>query len=568
MNPSRLKSLLVLVASVAVLAACGGGREPAAESGTPGATPVASSGQVGAGKAVPAVSYYAAARFAEQASFGPTPELIAEIRSKGYERWIDEQFALPPSQIDVTPFLGFPDNIPSEQWTLYRRQFPQLAVAARDQLRLRVTWSLSQFLTISDRKNDIVGVMYWINMLQQRGLGSYDDLLYQISVHPTMGHFLDNNQNRPKHPTMCPHNAPNENYARELMQLFTIGVNELNEDGTPVKDARGRFIETYSQRDVEELARVLTGWQNDPNPPNRPGRNWGNWGKPMVPTGNGPCEKDSGAKTVLGRSFPAGQTQAQDLQGAIDLLMSHKNIAPFVATRLIQNLVKSNPSPAYVARIAAKFRNNGAGVRGDMRALVKAILLDPEARIGDDPAQARSDSGKFKEPFLFGTALWRGMGCKSMPRTEWGDLPFSNTQRPFSPDSVFSFYAPTDRAPGSNLLAPEQRLATSTELRDRTSIAFWSLPWDRATGRRDTSLLRQAGCDIDGLVQAFANSPGAYADWLSSRYFRGAMPPTLRTNIAQIMQLEWPPYDRDDPASGAATMLGYALLTPYFGVSK
>lgn len=567
MNPSRLKILPVLVLA-AVLAACGGGRDTASDATTTTAPPVASSGQVATGKTALPVSYYAAARFAEQASFGPTPELVSEIRSKGFERWIDDQFALPASQIDVTPFLGFPDSIPPEQWNLYRRQFPQLAVAAPDQLRLRVTWSLSQFITVSDRKSDIVGVMYWINMLQQRGLGSYGDLLYQVSVHPTMGQFLDNNQNRPKHPTMCPHNAPNENYARELMQLFTIGVNELNDDGTPVKDARGRFVETYSQRDVEELARVLTGWQHDPNPPSRPSRNWGNWGKSMVPTGSGACEKDSGAKTVMGRGFPAGQTQAQDLQGAIDLLMGHKNIAPFVATRMIQHLVKSNPSPAYVARIAAKFRNNGSGARGDMRAVVKAILLDPEARIGDDPAQARSDSGKFKEPFLFGTALWRGMGCRSVPMTEWGDVPVSNAQRPFSPESVFSFYAPTDRAPGSNLLAPEQRLVTSSELRDRTSLAFWALPWTQASGRRDTSLLKQAGCEIDSLVQAFSHSPGAYSDWLSFRYFRGAMPPTLRTNIAQIMQLEWPPYDRNDPVSGTFNMLGYALLTPYFGVSK
>lgn len=566
MNPSLCMRAAALV-SAALLASCGGGQDYAAGQSS-SAIPTASSGQVGAGKAVPTISYYAAARFAEQATFGPTAEVIADIRSKGFDRWIDDQFALPPSQIDLAPFLGFPDPIPQAQSNLYGRQFPQLAVGAADQLRLRVTWSLSQFITVSDRKGDMVGAMYWINMLQQRGLGRYDDLLYQVSIHPMMGQYLDNNQNRPKHPTMCPHNAPNENYARELMQLFTIGVHELNEDGTPVKDSRGRFVETYSQRDVEELARVLTGWQHDPVPSNRPNRNWANWGKPMVPTGSGPCEKDSGAKTVMGRSFAAGQTQLQDLQGAIDLLMGHKNIAPFVATRMIQNLVKSNPSPAYVKRISAKFVNNGSGARGDMRAVVKAILLDPEARVGDNPAEARSDNGKFREPFLFGMALWRGLGCKSIPQTEWGGTPVSNIQRPFSPESVFSFYAPTDRAPGSNLLAPEQRLATSSELRDRTSIAFWPLRWNQATGRRDTSLMTEAGCDIDGMINAFRASPGEYADWLSVRYFRGAMPPTLRTNIAQIMQLNNPPYNVDDPVDGAVNMLGYALLTPYFGVSK
>ncbi len=556
-----------------LLAACGGGSTPTAPNAEALVTaePVASSGQVAPPAAAAKVSFYAASRFAEQASFGPTPALVAELQAKGFEKWIDEQQALPFVPIDVAPAeavyaIAQNDQVPQELRDYFVREFLRLAVGGRDQLRLRVMWSLSQFVVAATTKGEGPGHITWANVLYRNAFGPYGTLLREASVDRFMGHYLDNDQNRPKS-AECQHCAPNENYARELMQLFSIGVFKLNADGTPQRDSRGRFVETYTQRDVEELARVLTGWATDNNPPNRPNRNWANWTKPMVPS-TWPPERDAGAKTVMGKFFPAGQATPKDLDDAIEMLMAHQNIAPFVATRMIQHLVKSNPTPAYVSRMTAIFVNNGQGVRGDMKAMVKAILLDAEARAGDSPNTARSDDGKFREPVLHSVAIWRGMGCTAAPITNWGGQPVTGVQTPFNQSSVFSFYAPTDRAPGSNLLAPEQKVLTSGELRDRTGLASWPLRWDNTLQRNDATRLKTAGCLIDDLAASFFKSPAAFSDWLAVRHFRGAMPPTLRSNLSQLMSMQYPPYNKNDPYEGPIRMLNYALLTPYFGVIK
>jgi uncharacterized protein (DUF1800 family) len=556
--PRQPTRATLMAAAALTLAACGGGG-----GGEASAPPVASTGQVAPAGAAAKVSYYAASRFAEQATFGPTPAVIADIQAKGFSAWIDGQLKLAPSVIDLKPYLSYPDPAPDSEGQRYQAEFPRLATSAPDQLRVRVTWSLSQFIVVSSRKVDRIGMLYWMNLLQGKGLGGYGDLLYAVSRSPEMGVFLDNSQNRPKS-AECPHCAPNENYARELMQLFSLGVFKLNADGTPVKDAQGRLVETYTQRDVEQLAAILTGWQFEPEPPNRPNRNWANYGKPMVPS-TWPPERDSGAKLLLGKNFPAGQSQDKDLRDAIALLMAHPNIAPFVATRMIQHLVKSNPTPAYVGRIAAKFNNNGAGVAGDMKAVVKAILLDPEARAGDSPATARTDDGKLREPFLRQAALWRGLECTRFPDNNDGWINPSPNQQPFDAESVFSFYAPTDRAPGSNLLAPEQKLLNAQELQARLGQAS-NFRWDQRNQRHGLDNFNRAGCKVQPLIDAYAKSPRDFSDFLSQRYFRGAMPPTLRTNLEQLIRQ--PQWDVNDASEGALIMLDFALSTPYFGVIK
>lgn len=552
----------VCLAAAGLLSACGGGRDEAATAPSP------SAGQVAAPAAAAKVSHYAAARFAEQAAFGATPALIAELRAKGFERWIDEQMALPFVPIDIAPAeavyaIGQNDRVPDAIWSYPDAEIMRLAMGGPDQLRLRVMWSLSQFIVAARSKGEVPGQLVWINLLYRNAFGKYDDLLREASLNPHMGHYLDNDQNRPKSPE-CQHCAPNENFARELMQLFSIGVFKLNPDGTPQRDARGRFIETYSQRDVEELARALTGWQHDQVPQQRPSRNWGNWSKPMVPS-TWPPERDDARKVVMGRVFPAGQGPHQDLATAISMLMSHQNIAPFVALRMIQNLVKSDPSPAYVERVAAKFRNNGSGTAGDMKAVVKAVLLDPEARRGDDPATARPEDGKFKEPFLHRMATYRGMGCRTALRNDEGYVVQVWTQKPFSSDSVFGYYAPTDRAPGSNLLAPEQRLVNSSELTARLGDLNW-MRWNNQTRTNSLEKYTAAGCNPDEFVAAYNRSPKAFIDLLSERWFRGAMPPTLRSTLEQLIRQ--PQWNTQDPSEGPMRMISYALTTPAFGVSK
>lgn len=565
MNPSdlapsrRARLAWPLALATLLLAACGGAGSP------PGtAEALASSGQV---KAVTAfkVSHYAASRFAEQASFGPTPALVQELRSKGFEKWLDEQFALAPSRVDTAPLEQWhlENEAARPLWAHWTAEVQRLFLAAPDQLRLRVSWSLSQFLVVSTSKVDMAGAASWMNMLQAQGLGDYGELLYQLSIHPAMGYYLDNQQNRPKSDD-CPWCAPNENFARELMQLFSLGVFKLEPDGTPVRNARGGFVETYTQKDVEELARVLTGWNWNPNPPERPGRNWANWMKPMVPS-TWPPERDSGQKAVLGTTFPAGKGADAELRDAIAMLMRHPNIAPFVATRMIQHLVKSNPTPAYVRRVADKFRDNGRGAAGDMKAVVKAVLLDAEARAGDDPTRAQRDDGKIREPVLHRMATYRGLGCTKAFVDGNGDVETVLTQVPFRADSVFSFYAPTDRAPGSNVLAPEQKLMVPPELTGRVGELNWRR-WDSRVQRQTMARYTAAGCQTDALVRAYASSPRAFSDYLSERWFRGAMPPTLRTNMEQMIRQ--PTWDARSPEEGAMVMLGFALATPYFGVVK
>ena len=567
MKFSHWREMVCTIVVALGLAGCGGGSAPVASITSSSTTPL-SAGQVASPSAAPKVTHYAASRFAEQATFGPTPALVAELRAKGFERWIDEQFALPFVPIDVKPAEAFyaltdQEPVPSSIGTYLQREFVRLSLVAPDQLRLRVTWSLSQFVVVNRAANRPTAEVGWVNLLYHHSYGHYGPLLREASTNALMGWFLNNNQNRPKS-AECPHCAPNENFARELMQLFSIGVIKLGPDGTPLRDGRGRLIETYTQADVEELARALTGWKFQPRTEGVPDRGNRSWVMPMVPT-TWPPERDSGRKQLLGRVFPAGQSQDKDLDDIVEMLMAHPNTAPFVALRIIQHLVKSDPSPAYVGRVAAKFRENGSGVRGDMKAVVKAVLLDTEARAGDAPERLRADDGKFREPMLHRMALFRGMGCRASfvfgPEQYW----LVGNQQPFNQDSVFSFYAPTDRAPGSNLLAPEQRLVGAPELTSRLNETN-SLRFNRTTRLNDMQPLRDAGCNVDLFVDAYTRSARDFLDLLSERYFRGAMPPTLRNNMEQMIKA--PNWNSNDMSEGAMRMLAFASSTPYYGVIK
>ncbi len=558
-SPGAWLGRAALVLGVLGLLGCGGGRS--SDPGTP-----MSAGQMAPPSAASKVTHYAASRFAEHASFGPTPALIAELRAKGFEAWIDEQFALPFVPMDIKPaeaLYAYTDrlDVPRAIWSYPEREFMRLALVAPDQLRLRVTWSLSQVIVATKAAGRPPGEVNWVNLLYRHAFSQYGPLLRDTSTNRLMGWYLNNDQNRPKS-AECTHCAPNENYARELLQLFSIGVVQLNPDGTSVRDGRGRLVESYTQTDVEELARALTGWTPDRDPPNTPDLASRNWIKPMVPS-TWPPERDAGRKVVLGRVFPAGQSQNKDLDDIVAMLMAHPNIAPFVSLRLIQHLVKSDPTPAYVGRVAARFRNNGSGVAGDMKAVVKAVLLDAEARAGDVPEQSRITDGKFREPVLHRMAMFRGMQCRSTFQRGPDDFWNVYSQPPFAQDSVFSFYTPFDRAPGSNLLAPEQRLVDASELTGRLNQAN-DLRYNRIARTNDLKPLTDAGCQVQPFIDAYTRSPKDYLDLLSSRYFRGAMPPTLRSNLEQMIQQ--PNWRGDDASEGAMRMLDLALATPYFGV--
>jgi uncharacterized protein (DUF1800 family) len=547
---SRSHRNRVLAAGLVLLGTLAACQREAPETALP---PAASGGQVQPANGA-AVSRYAAARFADQASFGPTPALIAAIQAKGFNAWIDEQFALPLLPFDAEPVrvVNNTDPVAGSRAAVYAEtRWTGALVAAPDQLRRRISWALSQYIVVSTRKVDRYGILIYINLLQQHAFGNYGALLHAITTNPGMGEYLDNIQNRPTSDD-CPACTPNENYARELMQLFSLGVVKLNLDGSVQRDARRLPVETYVQKDVEELARALTGWTYGVN---APGYDAVRYRDPLVPDSWEPAH-DRGAKRVLGRDIGGGGNAAEDLDAVVALLMAHPNIAPFVSLRLIQHLVSSNPSPAYISRVATVFKNNGQGVAGDMKAVVKAILLDPEARRGDQVGSDSNGFGKMREPVLWYTGLLRGLGC-SLPFLGTDNSTGSNyvhapqSQQPFSPSSVFSFYAPTDRAPGSNLLAPEQRLLNASEL----SARFWGL------GIRESAIVRAAGCDAAPFVTAFRQSPNAFADLVGERYFRGAMPVVLRQNLIALFSEVW----GNDDHEKAMSLLLYALATPYYG---
>ncbi|WP_395703597.1 DUF1800 family protein [Aquabacterium sp.] len=496
----------------------------------------------------------AAARALEQASFGPTAESVAAVRGQGLAAWISQQQGLPPTLFDGLPLRDFDEVAqPGSLATAYRGMQDRLFAAflmAPDQLRLRVTWSLSQILVVSAQKAAPYGLLEYANLLQRHAFGRYGDLLRAMTVHPTMGWYLDNGRNRAA--TACLGCTPNENFARELLQLFSIGTQRLQLDGTPMRDAQGRVLPAYGQQDVSELARALTGWAFVEEPGLAPS-NPGNWGHTMV--ADQPELHDRGEKRVLGTVLPAGQNAAQDLDAVVALLVAHPNTAPFVSRRLIQHLVTSQPTPAYVERVARVFRDNGAGQRGDLGAVVRAVLLDREARRGDAGTTAPTSFGKLREPMLHHMALLRGLGCRRLPRSADGTRLVPVRQEPFNAPSVFSFYQPGDTAPVSGLLAPEQRLLDGQEFSQRMAAL------GRAQSTWGTALV-EAGCDLPALAALAAVSLDALADEIGRRWFRGAMPPRLRAALPRL----WADTDARNDVERLAWVLPALLLSPEFGV--
>lgn len=531
-----------------MVAACGGDRGP-----DPVTAVSPSAGQVGVEAPAQRVTRFAAARFLEQTTFGVKAADVDRVRAVGFEAWIDEQIALPVTQFDGRLSIERYADASGRQeaYRAYQDEFFAAVLSRPDQLRQRVAWSLSQFVVVSLSAGDPYGVLEYHNLLLRHAFGAYGSFLRAMTVNPAMGAFLDNGRNRAA--TACEGCSPNENFARELMQLFSVGVNQLNPDGSLKRDARGRALETYTQRDVAELARALTGWEFILEP-RLPNGNLYNYGKPMRPGAD--LLHDFGSKTVMGTTFPAGQTAEQDLDRVVAMLMSHPNTAPFVSLRLIQHLVTSDPTPAYVGRVAAVFRNNGRGAVGDLVAVVKAVLLDPEARRGDAGHGESARFGKLREPMLFQTALLRGLGCARLPVSSRDRQRFvAAQQEPLFAPSVFSFYLPTDKAPGSNLLAPEQRLLTGEEMRSRvSSLRHWTVVL-----RSD---LDAAGCDLQSLAQAAARSPGELAVQIGERWFRGAMPPALHRTVETL----WANQPGHLSAEArVANVLGIVLSSPAFG---
>ena len=447
--------------AAAALAACGGGSD--------GPTPGNSGGSGDPAPAPPPgpITSAEAARFLQQAQFSSTEAEIAAVQAKSYGPWLDEQMSAPShtSGWDWLVSHGYQQqSIRFNSGYADHMMWNQL-IAAKDAVRKRVALAWSEIMVVSTSGIDgywpsFAMAAYW-DLLNRHVFGNYRELLEAVTLNPAMGAYLNTLGNKKAN---AAGRVPDENYAREVMQLFTIGLYELNPDGTL---RGGSARETYGPADVSSLACVFTGYKLDSS--NREHEtNPAPFRKPMKLD---PADHAADPITVLGQGIAAGDGAAR-LRQALDILFNHPNVGPFVGRQLIQRLVTSAPSAAYVGRVAAAFNNNGAGVRGDLRAVTKAVLLDPEAR--QDPAKNGPGWGKLREPMVRFIQWARTFGATSSDG-EWilwdlSDPSDSLGQSPLRSPSVFNFFRPGYIPPGTSL-AERQQAAPEFQITNENSVA-------------------------------------------------------------------------------------------------
>ncbi|MFO1214481.1 MAG: DUF1800 domain-containing protein [Burkholderiaceae bacterium] len=574
---------------VLLLAACGGGGGADGESASGTASGSGPGAGTPAAKEMPA-SREQAARFLTQATFGPTEADVDRVMAIGYAAWIDEQLAKPATShrayweaADAAIQAASPGSNAWQDQVF--ESFWKQALSGEDQLRQRMAYALSQIFVISMQDGSVGdnprAVAAWLDMLGDKGLGRYRDLLEAVSRHPLMGMYLSHMRNQKADPRTG--RVPDENYAREVMQLFSIGLVALNRDGT-VRSDGGKPIDTYGPSDIAGLAKVFTGWSWAC--PDWPDNNCFFWGSV-----SGNADPDRSFKSMLAypqyhaveeKSFLGTTIAVQatsdpqaSLRVALDTLAAHPNVGPFIGKQLIQRLVTSNPSPQYVAAVASAFDASG----GDLKAMLRAVLMHPEARVTSDSA------GKLREPVLKLSAFLRAFGFSS----DSGAYRVGNTdnpgtalgQTPLRAPSVFNFYRPGYVPPGTQaaaaaLAAPEMQIAHETTAAGyvnymRDNIAQGVGQWNSATSRRDL----QADYSAE---LALAEQPAALVERVNAKLLLGAMPAELKAEIQGAIEKMAIPALRSDASNqrqvndakrarvNAAILL--AVVSPEFQVQK
>jgi uncharacterized protein (DUF1800 family) len=547
---SSPKKFLYEALFLATLTACGGGGggggggsdTAAAEAGTP----APSSG--------PLMAAPDAARFLAQATYGPTESDITSLSTTGVDAWISQQFTKPQ-----LPHRVYLDKAASDlsavggrlSATQFRESYWAQAITAEDQLRQRTAFALSQIFVISTADSNLAnlprGVTTFYDMLGEKAFGNYRDLLESVSLHPMMGNYLSSIRNQKE--DLASGRVPDQNYAREVMQLFSIGLYELNMDGS--LKGGGTPIETYTVEDVKGLAKVFTGWSwyagsTTAERTNRrfmgsdahPERDW----RPMQAYNQFHSVSE---KKFLGTTIAAttvANTES-DLKTALDQLFNHPNVGPFFGRQLIQRMVTSNPSPQYIGRVAAAFNNNGAGIRGDMKAVLRAVLTDAEAR--NSNTTSSTSFGKVREPILRLSHFLRAFNAGSTSGQFSGidntdDIANSLGQTPMQAVSVFNFYRPNYIPPNSSaaaqgLVAPELQLSNEVSVAGyRNYLNSWLVP------RSDRDIQPNFSSEI-----ALADNPGALVDRLNLLLMSGQMGADMRTRIVDAVT------DRALPAATA-----------------
>jgi len=519
-----------------------------------------------------------AVRLLEQSTWGPNDALVTHVQSVGAAAFLDEQFAMP--QTKYTVFPPMPSTRPAtciddhtlpvtatsycarDNYSLFQlqREFFKNAVMAPDQLRQRVAFALSQILVVSGLK---VGEAYAMERYQQMladlVFDNFRNVLTQVTLSPAMGHYLDMVNNQKPNTTTAVN--PNENYAREVMQLFSIGTTELQLDGTPLLDTANKAIATYGQDDIEGFAHVFTGWTYPTatalGATPRTGENPSFYDGSMEQR---PQYHDFTAKALIdGATAPANLTMSADLANAINVIFMHPNVGPFIGKQLIQKLITSNPSPAYVARVATVFNDNGAGVRGDLKAVVRAILLDQEAR---SPNPRHPAYGRLREPAQFIVALARALNATT-DGVFFRAQPNAMGQPIYTAPSVFNFYPPDYVIPSTGVLGPEFALQNTSTAFTRINYVN-SLVFAQSIAP-DPTVYGATGTQLDwsGLT-SLAGNPQALVAKLDALLMHGTLSATAQGAIVTAVSA----VSATDALTRAKTAFYLVASSPQYQVER
>jgi uncharacterized protein (DUF1800 family) len=455
-----------LVAVALAAAACGGSNSSSSEDGT---LVSRLRGSLIEASASTALTSDEASRLLAQGTFGADRAEVDRVTGMTTSAWLDEQFAVPrtESHFSWLQAQGYtnPDQHIFAQGTVEYSMWRKF-LSSPDQLRQRMVYAMTQILVVNVQATEgwwpAYKLAYYLDVIEEHAFGNYRQLLEAVTLSQAMGEYLSMRGSRKAD---AGGRQPDENYAREIMQLFTIGLVQLNADGTPAM-VNNRAVPAYTEDDVKGLARVFTGWEEQPATRDTP-TGW--LDRPMRHLAD---RHEAGSKTFLGTTVAAGTNGTDGMRTALDALFNHPNVGPFLGRQLIQRFVTSNPSSAYVSRVAAAFADDGNGVRGDMKAVLRAVLTDGEAR-NLKAARSSTTAGKLREPVLR-FSQWARASKVSSPSGQWrlGDLsdPASRLgQSPLRSPSVFNFYRPGYVPPGTSIagasrVAPEFQITTETSV--------------------------------------------------------------------------------------------------------
>ncbi|HSP63769.1 MAG TPA: DUF1800 family protein [Pyrinomonadaceae bacterium] len=525
-------------------------------------------------------------RFLEQASWGGKGDDsdFNHLRAIGIPAYLNEQFNTPTQFNDASDPLfllssDYPASAPYPQfypasppapacdaiclrdsYSLYplQKQFMLNALTQPDQLRQRVSFAFHKFIVVGAQplnNNQAFWYAPYLQTIDRNSFGNFRTMLFEITLNPGMGEYLNMRGNsvvNRLNPT------PNENYAREIMQLFSIGVDTLNQNGTPVLDAQGNRVPSYDQTNIANLARVFTGWDLGPNKTFSVDgtQSVANYLDPMVPNGNAnrydiaaktllpdinhasPVVVPACANCVVSGSNNLANTQAYaitSLNTAIDNLFNNPNTGPYVCTQLIHQMVTSNPAPAYVGRCSAAFANNGSGVRGDMKAVITAILLDPEAR-GD--LKTDPNYGHLREPVLLMTHLLRAFNAVTdgvLVTSTPGSFSTSLGQNVFNPPTVFSYFPADFGLPGTSLVGPEFGILDTSTTYARANFMNTLFLANNGNGIPASGTNRPTGTQISfasyQTLAAINPTSQQLVDALNAKLMHGSMSSAMNANI-------------------------------------